>query len=400
MSTVTPNMSLIIPTIGMDVGPDYANDINTSLSTIDVHDHSTGKGNPILPSSININSDLTFVNNSATNLKSLQFNAQSASPASASIWVEGVDLFFTDGNGADIRITTGGGLAGTPGTISGLVSPASAALSGSNFVWKQTASLYANMEFESAVLHNTTNANTVTLSSPTAPATSYGIVLPALPSTQKIMTLDASGNMAAPYTVDGSTVTINGSSQIAVGSITSGNIPNGLITDSKLASKTITNASIADGTITATQIASGTVSGTQITTNPSLNGNLTTTGTILSGGSVFVANSTSRRATSAISTSNFNIAAARVTAAGALSGTTAGMSSASYSAGTGAYTINFSSAFAANPIVSVTPIVTGTNGVMGIVTSVGTAGVSVKIVDSVGNSTNAFDFFITVIGAF
>lgn len=109
--TLSPNMSLPVPTIGVETGPDYATDINNSLSLIDTHDHTSGKGVLLTPAALNINSDLTFANNSATNVKGVKLYTQTVSPGNKSVWTKGSDLYFTDSTGADVRLTSSGAVA-------------------------------------------------------------------------------------------------------------------------------------------------------------------------------------------------------------------------------------------------------------------------------------------------
>src|ERR1700676_1980538 len=82
-TTLTPNMSLIVPTVGAngDPGPDYANNQNQDLSILDSHNHSPGSGVQVTPQGLNINSNLPFNNNSATGVTGVQFSA----PASSSL---------------------------------------------------------------------------------------------------------------------------------------------------------------------------------------------------------------------------------------------------------------------------------------------------------------------------
>lgn len=125
MST-TPNMSLVVPEVLITTGPTYATQVNSALDVIDAHDHSPGKGVRVTPSGLNINADLAFNNNSATNLKSLVLAAQT-SATNGAIYRNGDDLFYKRGDGTIVQITTSGGVnvAGIGG-ISGLASPASA----------------------------------------------------------------------------------------------------------------------------------------------------------------------------------------------------------------------------------------------------------------------------------
>jgi hypothetical protein len=246
--TYSSNMNLVLPSVGQTSGSQYATDINASLTIIDQHDHSSGSGVQITPSGLNINSDLTFASQNATNLRSIRFVSQSAALAGSSdlgcLFEVDADLYYRDGNGTAIRITQSGGVVGTPGSISGLSSPATATyVSGnSTFVWQSAASTAANMDAASYIFRNNTASSFgLTLNPPNAMGANYALTLPSLPASQKIMTLDASGNMSAPYTVDGSTIAITAN---VLG------IPNGAIGTSQLASSAVTTAKIANANVT------------------------------------------------------------------------------------------------------------------------------------------------------
>lgn len=218
-------MNLIVPGVGLTLGPQWATDINSSLAIIDQHNHAPGSGVPITPAGLNISADLTFNGNNAYDLRTVRFSPQTSAPIAAAdigcLYEVGVDLFYTDGNGASIRITQSGGIAGTPGSISGLVSPASASyVSGSSkFVWQSNANVPADMDFGSAILRNLlVNSKGLTLAPPTMMAVDYTITLPTLPSVQSFVTLDSFGNMAAPWTVDGVTVKVISNQIVAAAS--------------------------------------------------------------------------------------------------------------------------------------------------------------------------------------
>ena len=220
--TPTPNMSLPVPGVGLTAGPVYATDLNNCLSILDSHDHSAGRGVQITPAGLNISADLTFNNNNATNLRSVRLQSQGAPLALASdlgcLYEVNADLFFNDGNGTAIRLTQSGGIAGAPGSISGLVSPASATYIpiSSTFVWQSGANLAANLDAASILLRNlTVNSKALTLQPPSAMAANYSLTLPTLPSVQSFMTLDAFGNMSAPWTVDNSSIKVTANQLVA-----------------------------------------------------------------------------------------------------------------------------------------------------------------------------------------
>lgn len=260
MSVPSLYMSLPVPSVGTTDGPQYAIDINSCMSVIDAHDHTPGNGVQITPSGLDINAELTVNNNDITAIKSARFQIQGSPLSGPSdlgcLYESGVDLYFNDGNGNQIQITSGGGIAGTPGSISGLVSPASASYSAvsGKFVWQSAALTAANMDFGSAIMRNgSASSFGLTLSPPTL-GSNYSLVLPPLPVSQKFMTLDASGNMSAPWAVDNSSLEIASSTtlQVKAGGITAAMLSSGIMTI-----LAITTYSSGSGTHTTNSEASG-----------------------------------------------------------------------------------------------------------------------------------------------
>ncbi len=131
----------------------------------------------------------------------------------------GVDLYYNDGNGNQVRITQSGGVAGSPGSIANLASPASATYVSANqtFVWQSAASTPANMDGGSVIIRNiTASSNGITLSAPVALASNYTITLPALPAQTNVMTIDSSGNMGSTtWNAVGQNMTATGANAIA-----------------------------------------------------------------------------------------------------------------------------------------------------------------------------------------
>ena len=126
---VTPNMQLPNPVAGVDPGPDYADNIQSSFDIIDGHNHSAGNGVLINPNGLNINADLPFGGNNATALRSSRFIPQPAPLSLATdlgcLYVSGVDLYYNDGNGNQIKITASGTVNATSsGIVSGSASAA------------------------------------------------------------------------------------------------------------------------------------------------------------------------------------------------------------------------------------------------------------------------------------
>lgn len=240
---ISTYMSLPIPIVGQEPGPTYAFDVNSCLTIVDSHNHVAGAGQQIPPSGLNINSDLTFLNNNATNLRSVRFQSQGSPLALVSdlgcLYESGVDLYYNDGNGNQIRITQSGSIAGAGGSITGLVSPASATyIPGSTvFVWQSDANVAANMDAGSYIFRNLTVSSFGLTLSPPSLSSNYTITLPTLPATTKILRIDNAGNISSTLDVDNSTIEISSNNlQIKDQGVTAAKIANGTITTTQISS--------------------------------------------------------------------------------------------------------------------------------------------------------------------
>lgn len=218
-------MSLPVPVPTVQVGPQWATDINTCLTQIDSHTHSSGSGQQITPAGISINQDLPFYNNNATLLRSARFQAQ-ATPISGPsdlrcLYSSSADLYFNDSAGNQIRLTQNGGVAGTPGSIGGLLSPASLSyISGSQtFVFQSSTATPANIDVGAITIRNIlANSKGITISPPAALANNYSLTLPATIPTSgvKFLTIDNTGNIADNVGVDNSTIGFDVNTSIGV----------------------------------------------------------------------------------------------------------------------------------------------------------------------------------------
>lgn len=210
---MTPNMNLILPTPGVDPGPDYAQENNTSFTSIDSHDHTPGKGVPITPSGLSITIDLDFLQHNAVNLRAARFVPQTSlipavAPDLNEVYVQGVDLYYIDGNGNNVRITQGGSVTGATGTITGLPSGTAGAAYSSiakTFIFSSATGVPANLDAGSVLLRDlTTPTNAVTLAAPNSLAASYTLTMPpSLPGSQQLLQVGTSGNMVASNAIVG-----------------------------------------------------------------------------------------------------------------------------------------------------------------------------------------------------
>jgi hypothetical protein len=192
----TTNMGLSQPTPGTQ-GPDWANELNANASIIDAHDHSSGKGVPVTPSGLSINTDLTINENKIIDLKSVKFVSQTSSliaSDAADIYIKNGDLFYANGL-TDVQITNGGSVAGASGNIAGLASPASATFAGQQYSFFYDAGTYADLRCRDLIL-SVNFGNTIKLTH--AATSSYTLTLPASPppASPQFMTLNSSGVVA------------------------------------------------------------------------------------------------------------------------------------------------------------------------------------------------------------
>lgn len=197
MPTQTANMNLSVPIIGTDSGLTWEQSVNTNSATIDQHNHTPGQGVLIPPSGLNINAALPFNNQQATGLQATAFTPQSSLSTPQATYVIGSDLYYNNGAGTPIKLTSGTSVNATTSGISS--GTATASFVSSVLVVNANTNLPANIQVGSILLgNNSVGSNFLTLSPPNAMAANYGLTLPSLPAAQSFVTLDASGNFAAP----------------------------------------------------------------------------------------------------------------------------------------------------------------------------------------------------------
>lgn len=208
-------MNLPIPVPGQTSGPQWAQDINASLTLIDQHNHTAGSGVQIPPAGLNINTALTFNNNSATGLMSSIYTPQVSYTTDYGVHVEGVDLYYVDGNGNDIQITSGGTVNATSSGISSGTATASFSGSPAVLVVNAASSTPANIQGGSILIgNNTANSKFLTLAPPSAMAANIQETLPTIPASQSFLTMDTSGNIANYASINQG---ISRTNQVAVG---------------------------------------------------------------------------------------------------------------------------------------------------------------------------------------
>ncbi len=235
----TANMNLALPIVSQTLGPAWATQLNTALTQIDSHNHTSGQGVQVPSAGVNINADLTFAGFNATSLRTTRFADQGGvltNPADVGcLYLASGNLYFNSGAGAAVQITAGSGLAGTPGSIGGLAAPAAVTYTSVNTTFRFTSNTNTNASIDVGnvlIRQPVANANSVTLQSPASLSANYSItLLTGLPVGQRILTIDNTGAMAAAWNVDNSTIQVSsnligvkaggiGTTQIAAGAVT------------------------------------------------------------------------------------------------------------------------------------------------------------------------------------
>lgn len=114
----TPYMGLTLPVVSVTLGPAWATQLNAALDVIDEHDHTTGKGQAIVVAALDIDDDLPMNGFRLQDLPSLQLNSL-ANPVSGvgyenSLSSDTGDLYWTNGAGTAIQITSGSSIISPP----------------------------------------------------------------------------------------------------------------------------------------------------------------------------------------------------------------------------------------------------------------------------------------------
>lgn len=117
-------MGLDLPIVGVRTGPLYASDVNDAFDKVDSHNHTSGNGASIPTAGLALDSDLPLNGLNIENVRSLKLAEQGAVLALAgdigSISNVNGDLYYNNGAGTPVQITSGAGLNfASLGTIGG-----------------------------------------------------------------------------------------------------------------------------------------------------------------------------------------------------------------------------------------------------------------------------------------
>lgn len=218
MGITLPIPGTTLPFGTAPAGESWGEFYNTGLSTIDQHDHTSGKGLRITPAAISIDAELDFNSEDLIGLRSTRFEAISLGDLGVSdigaLLVSGADLYYVDTAGNQVRMTSGGAVAGAPGSISGLAAPASASYASvpKLFSFDSGVDTVGGVACGPLVLTDSTvpNGFATTIQVPAGLAADYQLTLPgALPGHTQLATFSSAGVMAFSDVVDNSTLQLS-----------------------------------------------------------------------------------------------------------------------------------------------------------------------------------------------
>lgn len=187
-----PNIALTLPDPSVSIGPAWAATVNAAFSAIDSHDHTGTKGLPIPAAALNVNGDVTWQGNRLTGLYLSRFNSQSVLPSGLTdrnqLIVKSGELYFQDGSGNNVQLTSGGAIGGSVGQILGLAGT-TAAVTYSNitktFVFTQDTNKSANLDVGSINIREpgVVSPKAVTIQSVTSLGSDITLTLPSATGT-------------------------------------------------------------------------------------------------------------------------------------------------------------------------------------------------------------------------
>ena len=211
----TPNMNLTLPVVSQTPGPTWASEINADLTIIDSHNHA-GVGALVPVAGLDIDSDLSLATHALTDATKVVL-LNGASATSNSVYAVGGNLWWTNGGGTPVQITSGSSVnVGGAGSIGGITGSAAV-----NYVSPTLSFDFADENGNAAsIVGDVFVGSSVTLGTASITASgagTYAMNLPtALPSTNtSFLTCTTGGQVGYTSQVNG----ITRQMQAAVGQI-------------------------------------------------------------------------------------------------------------------------------------------------------------------------------------
>lgn len=229
----TAYMDLNLPDVSVTIGPDWASDINTAITTIDAHDHSAGKGVQIGSPGINIASDFSMNGYNLIEPRSVRLKDNVTAITGASdlniLHCAGGNLYYRDGAGNQIQLTVGGALnASSVGGFGGDYGTSTASAfyttASTKFTFWSNTNVPAIMDFGTIIIRKVTaSGNGISIVAASAISGDYTLTLPAaLPGATSLLLCDTSGNISFSTAPTLTALTVTGAVDFSTGSINSG----------------------------------------------------------------------------------------------------------------------------------------------------------------------------------
>jgi len=274
----TANMGMVLPIPGVTQalgialpGESWMELQNAAALVLDAHNHTSGMGAPLPAAAMNIDADVDWHGFNIIGLRSTRYTAQAAPLSLAAdvgaVYVYGNELWYRDFAGDNVQITDNGSVVGPPGSITGLVPPASAVYAAGAFTWKSDVAAYASMINGSVRIYDQVGAGKYAqITAAPAAGVDYTLTLPpAPPSVTRIITMDAGGALTAKYNVDEATISVAGNTfHVPTSGIGSLQIASSAVIESKIAALNVTTGKIADLNVTTGKIANSGVTTAKI----------------------------------------------------------------------------------------------------------------------------------------
>jgi hypothetical protein len=257
-------MNLNLPVVGPNgtLGPQWASDLNTAITLIDQHDHTSGAGKQITPAGMNINQVLSLNTNQLSDIASLALANLASLPVQASLIYEyGGELYFNDASGNQVQLTSGGTInAASIGGITGL---------GGTTGSVTYSSLAKNFLFESAPGETASIAGGP-VSIYTNAAGSYYAKIQQNPA--QAGNLDWS--LPPSYPLSTLPMKSSASGALSISQIVTADIQDAQVTAAKLATDSIETAKIVDLNVTTGKLAAQAVTSGKIANDTIVNANI------------------------------------------------------------------------------------------------------------------------------
>lgn len=278
----TPYMNLILPVVGPlgTQGPDWANEINTALTLIDQHDHSSGLGKQITPAGININQTLQMNSQQLSEIASLALDNLSSQPASANLIYEYAgELYFNDANANQVQLTLGGTInVASVGTISGDYggsNPANVSFSNitDTYLFTKAPGVTGSIACGPvSIYQNASSSYYAKFQQNVAQASNLDWTLPVdYPATKLPIKSSASGVLELSQIVTSEIADAQVTAvKLATDSVETLKIKDLNVTTGKLADLSVTTGKIANQAVTTTQIAANTIDDSNISTSANI----------------------------------------------------------------------------------------------------------------------------------